>query len=132
MHLIIFYCLSVFKIPKNKAKEVLQVEIQQTSKKSENTEKKRITEKSERNTEKKSSCVSWYGGIGVYMNFLNNEITDVIKGHPADLNGLIAGDVVLNSSESIIGDPGTELTLRIKRGAMDFFVTMTREKICTN
>lgn len=78
----------------------------------------------------------WYGGIGVKITLLDpvhdgDSIGEVYSGYPADLAGLLPGDVILKGSESpILGDPGTHLTLLIRRGTNTFKVNLMRDKVC--
>ena len=82
-------------------------------------------------------CKSWYGGIGIWVTYRLNEQTgsdEIIKGisegYAADKAGLQINDVILGV-DSIRGDPGTKLTLKIERGNTVFTIDLIREKICT-
>ncbi len=85
-----------------------------------------------------------YGGIGSLISRRDNYIivSEPYEGYPAQKAGLLAGDVILEvngvsaegkSTEEISrmlkGEPGTELTLKIKRGEEIKEFTLTREKI---
>lgn len=77
----------------------------------------------------------WYGGIGIregYIRAINDYgIVDVFEGYPADLAGLMVGDIIVSINQpEIIGTPGTSLTLKIKRGKIVFDIVITRGKVC--
>ena len=96
----------------------------------------------------------FFGGIGVNLAYFNSsgvfgvyggviaKVLKVYPGYPADKNGVLVGDVIYicdsveefrKNDRSIIGEPGTPVTLRVIRPdvSMDeFSVTMIREKIC--
>jgi S1-C subfamily serine protease len=80
----------------------------------------------------KQECSDWYGGIGVTIDPLTNIIRIVHPGYPAERAGLQKGDLILATSDEIIGTVGTQVVVVIERGADQYRVTMYREKICTD
>lgn len=70
----------------------------------------------------------WYGGIGIEQN-ANREIIYIAHGYPAEKAGLKLGDIILSDVE-IRGEPGTQVTLDIRRGDEMFNITITRDKVC--
>lgn len=80
------------------------------------------------------SCTHWYGGIGIMSTIKNNntqEVFDVSPGYPADKAGIQVGDVI-TPSEEIRGEPGTVITIIVRRYGQELKLNITREKICTN
>lgn len=71
-----------------------------------------------------------YGGIGVMFDY-NNTITECPISYPAFLAGVRVGDKVMTTNE-IRGEPGTSVTIIIKRGDQLLTFNIIREKICTN
>lgn len=77
----------------------------------------------------------WYGGIGIResRSLVTGEdtIENVYPGYPADLAGLLVGDVILGiDQEMIIGPPGTPLKMWIKRNGAKIEVNLIRGKVC--
>lgn len=72
----------------------------------------------------------WYGGIGVEHNVLDQTIQTVVAGYPAEKSGIKIGDVVLGDLEKIKGEPGTPVTIWVRRGIQILRFDMLRDKIC--
>jgi carboxyl-terminal processing protease len=85
-----------------------------------------------------------YGGIGSLISKRGNHIivSEPYEGYPAQKAGLLAGDIIMEingvsaegkSTEEISsmlkGEPGTSLTVKVKRGNEIKEITLTREKI---
>lgn len=85
-----------------------------------------------------------YGGIGASVGILDGEalVTSVYEGFGADKAGMKAGDIILEVdgqataerseeaiSEILKGAPGTETTLKIKRGDQELELTVEREEV---
>lgn len=71
-----------------------------------------------------------YGGIGIVLNFFENSIDECPEYYPAFKAGLRKGDIILGQDE-IRGEPGTQITISVKRQSEILTFTVTREKICT-
>ena len=80
----------------------------------------------------KATCDDWYGGIGITINPLTNVIRIVHLGYPAARAGLREGDLILATSDEIVGEVDTLVVVVIERGPEQYRVTMYREKICTD
>lgn len=88
-----------------------------------------------------------YGGIGIYADFVDDflVVVSTMENTPGERAGLQAGDIIVgvdNASvagksmsdviEMIKGEPGTQVTLTIRRGNQELFdVSITREFIDT-
>lgn len=96
----------------------------------------------------------FFGGIGVQLAYFNSvgmfgvyggvvaKVIKIYPGYPADKNGVQLDDVIYicdnveefnKNDRSIIGEPGTPVTLRFIRPTVsmdEFSLTMVREKIC--
>lgn len=77
----------------------------------------------------KRNCNSFFGGIGIVQ--YQGVIAEVIKGYPADLNGLKVGMKIISDTKDIIGEIGTEVTLVIMMDNERQVITMIRDKVCT-
>lgn len=73
---------------------------------------------------------NWYGGIGIMQNETTGEIIHIGKGYPADRAGLRLGDMLL-TRDGIRGEPGSTVTLMLKRHGQLLQFDIVREKICT-
>jgi hypothetical protein len=72
---------------------------------------------------------NWYGGLGLEMDGFR--VMRVYAGYAADKAGIKVDDLIeWTSDNEILGKPGTELTLRIRRGAEVLTIFAVREKIC--
>lgn len=75
----------------------------------------------------------WYGGIGIQTGYSQEGdlVTRVFPGYPADLGGIVPGDIITAiSGKQIPGPPGTQVTLKINRGNQIHILTLTRDKVC--
>lgn len=74
----------------------------------------------------------WYGGIGIETVYITGEtIKKVHSGYPADLAGLLPGDVILSVEGNYIpGPPGTVVNILIGRNGVVTNYKITRGKIC--
>lgn len=72
----------------------------------------------------------WYGGIGISINLLTNEVLEAHKGYPAERYGIRAGDIV-RAEGDITGKPGTYVTVHIETIEGNRLTkVLPREKIC--
>jgi len=109
-----------------------------TRKNKDRLQKKKIDELPERpigdykGSSSGSVCEKWYGGIGITMSMLTQEISEIFPNYPASKAGLHDGDRVLGvSGEGYIqGEPGTLVELTLQRGEYIFKRIMKRERIC--
>lgn len=85
-----------------------------------------------RTTQKGEDCPSgrWFGGIGIEHTFSDDKIFKVVPGYPAWEAGIKVGDVVLGNLDQIKGEPGTPVTVYVRRGIQVLRFDMIREKIC--
>ena len=78
--------------------------------------------------EVKKDCKESFGGIGIQMG-LYGEVVEVPEWYPAYKAGIRLGDVVLNN-ESIRGEPGTFVAVRIIRDNQELTFIIKRDIIC--
>jgi len=79
-------------------------------------------------------CEKWYGGIGINSKRLSptqEQISNVVDDYPADEAGLKVGDIITPYGE-IRGEPGTSITMIVRRHDQNTEITIVREKICTD
>lgn len=83
-------------------------------------------------TQKGEDCPSgrWFGGIGIEHTFLDDKIFKVVPGYPAWSAGIKVGDVILGNLDAIKGEPGTPITVYVRRGIQILRFDMIRDKIC--
>lgn len=84
----------------------------------------------------KTSCSSWYGGIGISSDehiAANRDVTvsGVFTGYVAAEAGVEVGDTISSDGESIAGPPGTVLRINVyRRGSPVRTLRLVRERIC--
>lgn len=78
---------------------------------------------------KQEECKPFFGGVGIQIDPRTNAIMKVYKYYPAWSIGLKEGDIILNFSE-IMGEPGTEVTIRYIRNGEHLEVKVKRGRIC--
>lgn len=78
---------------------------------------------------KQEECKPFFGGVGIQIDPRTNAILKVYKYYPAWSIGLKEGDIILNFSE-IMGEPGTEVTIRYIRNGEHLEVKAKRGRIC--
>lgn len=77
----------------------------------------------------KEPCPNWYGGIGVTT--ARSHVQSVAKGHIAERSGIQVGDQILTPIETIKGEVGTRVKIKLLRDSTIIELDLVREKICT-
>lgn len=72
---------------------------------------------------------SWYGGIGIKRIEATGEVTEAPEYYPAYIAGIRVGDMLLSEKE-ILGEPGTEVDVRVERDSDKYTFTVMRDRIC--
>lgn len=78
---------------------------------------------------KNTTCKQFFGGIGVLYSNGEGEVQTVYRGYPAEQNGILPGDIILNAGQ-IRGDVGTPVVINVLRGSLNLQIEVTRAKIC--
>ena len=93
---------------------------------------KKKSTNSNKEKSKKTECTSYYGGIGISIDFgLMDRITEVHSGYPGDLGGLKVNDYIIHGEE-ITGEVGTSVSVTILRDGLFHTFNFIRKKICYN
>jgi len=116
---------SIIEKEPEKAEEPTEVDIQdQGALKKKPPEKKYV--------DRDCGNLDWFGGVGIEMSytpdFTNRIVTLVAQGYPAERMGIKVGDMIL--SDTLRGEPGTEVKIEILRAGQHMTFVGTREKIC--
>lgn len=114
-------------IPK---KNTIEINVVETPKSGEIVTKQ-IPKKRSINAEKECPG-KWYGGIGIQSTGnVQDVISVVFEGYPADLAGLKAGDIIVWVDGGLItGIPGTMLHMSINRNGSIIDFSIVRGKVC--
>jgi len=76
----------------------------------------------------KHTCKESFGGIGIQMG-LYSEVVEIPEWYPAYKAGIRLGDIILNN-ESIRGEPGTFVSVRVLRKNEELTFIIKRGIIC--